>query len=134
MSIHLLDRNVLIALTDSAHVHHAPCVDWLGASRTPFATCPITHGTLLGMLLRHEAMSSPALAAEVLAALCAHPRHRFWPNDVDYRNLDWRGITGHRRITDAYLAALARSKGGRLLSLDKSLAALHPDVVDLLPA
>jgi toxin-antitoxin system PIN domain toxin len=132
LSTHLLDGNVLAALTDSAHVHHAACVDWFNATGQPFATCPITQCTLLRMLVRHGAVASLQEAAEVIAALCGHPRHRFWPNDVDYRNLDWRGITGHRQITDAYLAALARSKGGRLLSLDKGLAALHPDVVDLL--
>ena len=132
MSTHLLDGNVLVALTDSAHVHHAACVDWFHASRHPFATCPITQGTLLRMLVRHEAAGSPREAAEVLAALCAHPRHRFWPDDVDYRSLGWRGVSGHRQVTDAYLAALARRHRGRLLSLDKGLAALHADVVDLL--
>lgn len=86
------------------------------------------------MLLRHGAVASTAQAAEVLAALCAHPRHRFWADDVDYRSLEWRGVSGHRQVTDAYLAALARRHQGRLLSLDRGLAALHADVVDLLQA
>jgi hypothetical protein len=39
---------------------------------------------------------------------------------------------GHRQVTDAYLAALARRRQGRLATLDKGLAALHPDVAELL--
>ena len=35
---------------------------------------------------------------------------------------------GHRQVTDAYLAALARHHGGKLASFDKRLVALHPDV------
>lgn len=132
MTSYLLDGNVLVALTDESHVHHTHCVTWFSASTEPFATCPITQGTLLRMLLRHGAVPTPELAAEVLGSLCAHPRHRFWTDELDYRSLNWRGLTGHRQITDAYLAALARSKQGRLLSLDKGLAALHPDVVELL--
>ena len=32
------------------------------------------------------------------------------------------------RVTDAYLAALARHFGGRLVTFDRGLAALHADV------
>jgi hypothetical protein len=35
---------------------------------------------------------------------------------------------GHRQVTDAYLAALARQQGGRLVTFDAGLAVLHPDV------
>ena len=35
---------------------------------------------------------------------------------------------GHRQVTDAYLAALARHHGGKLVSFDKGLVALHQDV------
>jgi hypothetical protein len=35
---------------------------------------------------------------------------------------------GHRQVTDAYLAALARHHGGRPVTFDKGLVALHPDV------
>jgi toxin-antitoxin system PIN domain toxin len=132
VSTHLLDGNVLVALTDAAHVHHGPAVDWFRATNVAFATCPVTQGTLLRMLLRHGAVASPAEAADVLDALCAHPRHRFWPDDVDYRDLAWRGIGGHRQITDAYLAALARRHRGRLATLDRGLAGLHADVAELI--
>jgi len=132
VSAHLLDGNVLVALADAAHIHHSVAVAWFSKNRIPFATCPITQGTLLRMLLRHGAVDSPGDAGAVLAKLCAHPRHRFWADDIDYAQVSWQGLIGHRQVTDAYLAALARSKGGKLLTLDKGLAASHPDVVEAL--
>ena len=41
---------------------------------------------------------------------------------------------GHRQVTDAYLAELARRHRGRLVTLDAGLAAVHPDVAELLHA
>lgn len=43
------------------------------------------------------------------------------------------GVIGHRQVTDAYLAQLARAHDGRLASFDQGLAKLHSDVVDLIP-
>jgi predicted nucleic acid-binding protein len=42
-----------------------------------------------------------------------------------------QGIVGHRQVTDAYLAQLARSRGARLATFDKAVARLHADVADL---
>lgn len=134
MTVHLLDGNVLVALADEAHVHHAAAVRWFAGTKAPFATCPITQGTLLRMLLRHGAVDTASQAGEVLAHLCAHSRHQFWADDLDYSELTWAGVLGQRQVTDAYLAALARAKGGRLATLDQGLAALHADVAMLLGA
>lgn len=128
----LLDGNVLIALADQAHVHHQVAVRWFGAQEQPFATCPITQGTLLRMLLRHGAVASPAQAGQVLAGFVQHQRHRFWADAIDYAAVSWTGLLGHRQVTDAYLAALARHHQGRLATLDRGLAALHGDVVEWL--
>lgn len=93
----------------------------------PFATCPITQGTLLRLLLRLGEVP-PETAVEVLARLAARPRHRFWPDVLGYAEISWRGVLGHRQVTDAYLAALARHHGGKLVSFDRGLVALHTDV------
>lgn len=134
MIVHLLDGNVLVALADASHVHHSAAVDWFTAGQTPFATCPITQGTLLRMLLRHRAVATAGEAAAVLAQFVAHPLHRFWPDDIAYAEVSFDGVLGHRQVTDAYLAALARAKRGRLATFDRGLAALHGDVAVLVSA
>lgn len=126
--VHLLDGNLLVALTDTAHVHHTLASAWFAGHDAPFATCPITQGTLLRLQLHLGAARDIAQAQAVLAALTAHPRHRFWPDALGYAEVRMRGVQGHRQVTDAYLAALARHHGGRLATLDAGLAALHADV------
>lgn len=127
----LLDGNVLVALADQSHVHHAAASSWFAARDVPFATCPITQGTLLRLMLRFGAVPDMGDAIAFLAQLTGHPRHRFWPADFQYLEVDARGIHGHRQVTDAYLATLARRQGGRMATFDRGLAALYPDVVDL---
>jgi hypothetical protein len=127
----LLDANVLIALLVSDHVHHQPAEQWLVGTRGSFATCPITEGSLVRLLIREGQPADTANA--ILAALAADPRHEFWPDTASYRDVPVNGIIGHRQVTDAYLAHLARTHPGRLATFDAGLAKLHPDVADLVP-
>lgn len=130
--VHLLDANVLIALGDRDHVHHALVRGWFrrhGAQG--FATCPITQGALLRLLMNRAALGIDA-GLTILRQFAAHPAHHFWPDDLDYGAVRWDGVLGHRQVTDAYLAALARKQRGRLATLDRGLAALHHDVADLI--
>lgn len=129
---YLLDANVLVALADSAHVHHPAAARWFMSIDAPFATCPITQGTLVRMLLQFNAVSEVAAAVSFLDKLTAHPKHRFWPDTLAYGAISWRGVLGRRQVTDAYLAALARHNGGRIATFDKALAALHADTAELL--
>jgi uncharacterized protein len=125
--VHLLDGNVLVALVSHSHVHHPAAQRWFASSSCPFATCPITQGTLLRLLLRVGDVATET-AVEVLTHLAAHTRHRFWPDTLGYAEISWRGVLGHRQVTDAYLAALARHHKGKLVSFDRGLVALHADV------
>lgn len=128
----LLDGNVLVALSLPAHTHHEAAHSWRTAQhRLRFATCPITQGTLLRIAIRHGA--SPADAAGLLESLLAQPGHEFWPDDIAYTRVGWAGVVGHRQVTDAYLAQLARHHGGQLATIDSGLAAMHPDVAVLVP-
>jgi hypothetical protein len=78
----LLDANVLIALLVDDHVHHAAAENWFSALTGSFATCPITQGSLMRLLIRE---GQPAAAARaVLDGTTADPRHEFWPDDVPY--------------------------------------------------
>ncbi|MGP0022798.1 MAG: TA system VapC family ribonuclease toxin [Streptosporangiaceae bacterium] len=127
----LLDANVLIALLVEDHVHHGAAEDWFVGQSGNFATCPITQGSLMRLLIRE---GQPASAAqEILTGTTADPRHEFWPDDVRYTDVQTQGIIGHRQVTDAYLAQLARARGSRLATFDQAVAKLHHDVAELVP-
>jgi len=129
---HLLDGNVLVALAFPAHIHHRAAHAWRAAQADfRFATCPITQGTLLRLALRQGVSTGDARA--LLAGICALPEHEFWPDDVPYADIRLTGVLGHRQVTDAYLAGLARRRRARLATLDRGLAAIHPDVAVAVP-
>ncbi len=130
MTTFLADGNVLIALTVTDHIHHDVAIDWFERAEPDLATCPITEGTLLRFLIRagHTANN----AAAVLDAIRTQDWHMFWPDEIPYDATHLRGVIGHRQITDAYLVALARHRGGHVATLDKGLAILHADNVHLL--
>lgn len=123
----LLDSNVLIALTVSGHEHHGLASNWFDSSSSSFATCPITQGAVLRLLVRAGASSSAA--AGVLAQLTGHDRHAFWSDDLEYTQADLRGVRGHGDVTDHYLAALAGHRHGRLVTFDQHLAATFDSVL-----
>lgn len=127
----LLDANVLIALVVAEHVHHDAAAEWLSTSDTPFATCPITQGSLVRFLVRSGHSSSAA--RDVVVAVSGAERHEFWPDSLSFADVDLGGVIGHRQVTDAYLAQLARSQSGQLVTLDSGLAHLHQDVAVLVP-
>jgi predicted nucleic acid-binding protein len=60
-------------------------------------------------------------------------RHEFWPDSVSFADVQIAGVVGHRQVTDAYLAQLARNRNGHLATLDSGLAHLHSDIALLIP-
>ena len=127
----LLDANVLIALVVEDHVHHDAAESWFAGTTAAIATCPITQGSLVRLLIR-EGQPAQAAAA-VVSALMAQPRHEFWPDESAFDAVSLNGVIGHRQVTDAYLAHLARVRAGRLATFDQGLAKLHADIADLVP-
>jgi len=127
----LLDANVLIALVVTEHVHHDAAAEWLSAFNAEFATCPITQGSLIRLLIR--AGHSAAAAREVISAIEKTNRHEFWSDNASFGDVDVDGVIAHRQVTDAYLAQLARRRKGQLATLDSGLAHLHNDVAILVP-
>lgn len=68
--------------------------------------------------------------------LCVAPVNRFCIKGASFSpdsKIDPTRLTGHRQVTDAWLAELARRKGGKLATLDAFLAALWPDATCLIP-
>ena len=49
--------------------------------------------------------------------------HDFWPDDLvlDKALRTRGGLLGHNQVTNAYLLALAESKGGMLATLDRGI-------------
>ena len=132
MNVALADSNLLIAMTVPNHVHHRTAQSWLAQHQGEVATCPITQGALLRLLIREGRSVDTALTA--LEAISQQPNHVFWPDDIGYEDASLRGVIGHRQVTDAYLAALAEHHGAVVATLDRGLALLRPDATLLIGA
>jgi len=134
MSPWLLDANVLVACSLAGHPFYARVRRWRQATMdAPIATCPVTEGALLRLHMQYARDKSPAAAWAALASIHAHPKHVFWPENFSYIEITFTRLTGHRQVTDSWLVELARRKGGRLATLNESLAVLWPDTAVLLP-
>jgi toxin-antitoxin system PIN domain toxin len=129
--INLLDSNVLIAINVGDHELNRPATAWFTSNDYSFATCAITEGALVRHLMRADWHADDAV--NLVALVAESSRHRFWSDDISYRDVNMKGVLGHRQVTDAYLAQLARHHRGRLATFDQGLAALHRDVADLVP-
>jgi toxin-antitoxin system PIN domain toxin len=125
-----LDSNALVALAISSHEHHVATSAWLDDAR--FATCPITEGALIRIVTQYPG-GTARRAAQYLREVTRSDRHEFWPDQLSYLDVPVGPVVGHRQVTDAYLAQLARSRASKLATLDKVLAALHSDVAELVP-
>ena len=131
--IWLLDGNVLTALSISSHIHHARALAWFQQMPRRFSTCSVTEGTLLRMHMMSAADDSSTAAWSTLALLRQMNGHEFWNEGFSYEEVKPKGVCGHRQVTDAWLAELARKRGGKLATLDAGLAQVHADVAELIP-
>ena len=125
----LLDVNLLVALFDPDHIHHDAAHDWFAESKQDgWATCPITENGVVRILsnLRYSpAAEPPARIVDRLRAFCESGRHVFWPDDVSLREAACFAAgapVSHRQITDVYLLGLAKHRGGRLATFDRTIA------------
>lgn len=127
MSRALLDVNVLLALLDSDHLHHHRVTAWLPSGLVDgWSSCPITENGFVRILSqpRYPNPVSPTRALDLLTAAQAGGPHEFWPCDLsllDPEVLDRTRLHGARQVTDSYLLALAVSRGGRLVTFDRSI-------------
>ncbi len=106
---------------------------WFYAQAREFATCAVTEGTLLRLHMMSAPDPSAAAAWTTLRQLRRMTGHHFWAEAFSYAEVGHLGLTGHRQVTDAWLAELARRRLGRLATLDAGLAQNQSDVAELLP-
>ena len=81
----LLDVNVLVALLDAGHVHHAAATRWMaGHARSGWASCPLTQNGCLRILsLGSYPNAQPTgLVADRLGRAMAGVNHAFWPDSI----------------------------------------------------
>ena len=133
MSVHLLDANVLIALSWPHHVHHAKAHEWFhGTGRKAWATCPLVQIAFIRISSNPKIIAdaaTPRYALEVLKKIVAVPGHHFWPDTVaatDAVAFGSAAFVGHRQVTDAYLLSLAQHHKGKLATFDCGNAELIP--------
>jgi len=123
----LFDVNVLIALLDAGHVHHAVANAWLDAHiEQGWASCPLTQNGCLRIMSAESYPRSQPLAAvaERLREAAAMHFHEFWPDEIsvlDPQHFEHSRWLSSRQITDAYLLALAVKQGGTFVTLDRSI-------------
>ncbi len=123
----LLDVNVLLALLDRDHVDQSRARDWLdGAIEEGWASCAVTENGFVRVIsqARYPSPVSPSEAIELLRHASAGAHHEFWPCEVsllDPASVDGSRLHGPRQVTDAYLLALARARGGRFVTFDRSV-------------
>jgi uncharacterized protein len=132
----LLDVNVLLAMKYTNHVHYERVDKWvtqlaceIGQDHLIFTTCPITE---LGFVRVGSGKAGYAASVDIarhdLQDLKSIENLRFIPDDVYTRHLPaW--VRKFDQTTDGYLVALAKSRGGRLATLDRFIpdAILIPD-------
>ena len=123
----LLDINVLIALLDAAHTHHARAHAWLrGNIAAGWASCPITQNGVVRIMSQpaYPQPISPLRAAGLLRSATATEHHQFWPDDLsvlDETRIDVSRLHGPRQLTDAFLLALAVKHRGRFVTFDEAV-------------
>ncbi len=129
----LLDINVLLALLDGDHVDHPRARAWLESEIDQgWSSCALTQNGFVRIISqpRYPSPVPPAEAVRRLRRATRSEHHEFWPcalSLLDERLIDPTRLHGPRQVTDAYLLALAVSKGGRFVTFDGSvpLSAVH---------
>ena len=127
----LLDSSIAIALLTDEHEHFEASRRWFSSLSGRYATCPITQGAVVRYALRRGRSAAGAMRS--LDSLVSGVRHDFWPDDVEFPDVQLDGVVGHAQVTDAYLAELARKRNGRVATFDQGMAMLHSDVAELVP-
>ena len=123
----LLDVNVLIALLDENHAHHAPTASWFSDHVDQgWASCAITQNGCLRILSQPKYPNALTVddALTRLREAVSTQSHHFLPNDLsllDNTVIDSTYVLGHRQLTDIYLLALAVAHEARLVTLDKAV-------------
>lgn len=122
---HLLDINVLIALSDPGSDFHTAALRWIDALKQPvLATCPLTENGFLRVYGHPQYPGGPGSIAAALTPLIVirrRPNHIFLPDDYSLADASQRfdlSTCSPKQLTDMYLLGLAARHGGRFATFD----------------
>jgi toxin-antitoxin system PIN domain toxin len=129
--ISLVDANVWLAIAVDGHVHHATATNWFNAQPDgACAFCRITQLALLRHLTNAKIMGEANVLSQIDAwhafeALAADSRVLYLDEPhglgVVFKSFTQRSVPGHKRWTDAYLAALAATLSLEVVTFDTGL-------------
>lgn len=124
-AVHLLDINVVLALLDQRHVHHAAAEVWFDSPGLRWSLCAFTEAGILRFFTRPKTGGlSMEQATAMLDRLKRMPGYSFQPISAEWRALTEpfaKRIHGHNQVMDAYLLGLAVREGLVLTTFDKAL-------------
>jgi len=129
----LVDGNALVALAIQSHPHHPRAKAWFEALMETFHTCSVTEGTFLRLHMILAVENTSAAAWRNLELIQSDAMHHFIDDGSSYSHVTSQGVYGHKQITDAWLAQLARRHGVRLATFDTGLVVAHADVGWVIP-
>jgi toxin-antitoxin system PIN domain toxin len=123
----LFDVNVLVAVLDAQHLHHARATHWWAQNRAHgWSSCPLTQNGFLRVVTQPRYASAISLG-DAFAHLRSNTQldeHVFWPDDLsllDEQLINRSHVLGPKQLTDVYLLALAVKHGGRLATFDRGI-------------
>jgi len=136
MAKYLLDTNVLLALAWPSHEFHEAAHSWWTHSRKKCATCALTELAFI-RLSSNPAFTRDAVtpyeAATLLEQLIALEQHEYWSGLAHLRREDFRNLSGHKQLTDFYLAKLAAVHEAKLATFDSRAHAITtPETLELI--
>lgn len=128
---HLLDLNVLIALTEPAHADHLKAQEWFNSSgKSRLGICPLTEAGFVRVTTNPAFRPVPrsmGQAMAILRMLKDYPGYSFWGINESWVTLTApfaARISGHLQVTDAYLLGMAIRRNGVLVTFDKAIEML----------
>ncbi len=124
-TVYLLDVNVMLALLDERHAHHAAAEVWFDRPGLRWSVCPFTEAGVLRFFTRPKTGGlSMEQATAMLERLGRRPGYTFQPISAEWGALTApfrKRIHGHNQVTDAYLLGLAVREGLVLTTFDRAL-------------
>jgi toxin-antitoxin system PIN domain toxin len=126
VNTYLLDVNVMLALSLSAHQYHLTATEWFDEADFEWATTPMTEAGFLRLATNARLTRAPIAMSQAIQALHELREaegHRFVPDDTSLAEpvIHLGPLVGTKQVTDFHLVNLVAQSGMRLATFDGSL-------------